>query len=60
MEYPYYWAWSKTPVQQNCKGMRCRVLARGKKMNSCWLKFENGFEVITSRNGLRKIKPESL
>lgn len=35
------------------KGQRCRVLARG-KMNSALLEFEDGFRVVTSRNGLRR------
>jgi hypothetical protein len=37
------------------KGQLCRVLARG-KMNSCMVKFDDGFIAVTSRNALRKIK----
>lgn len=34
-------------------GTRCQVLARG-KMNSCMVKFEDGYKVVTSRNYLMK------
>lgn len=37
----------------NRKGQLCRVLVRG-KMNSALIEFEDGFKVVTSRNGLRK------
>jgi hypothetical protein len=52
----YIWAWSKRPIGQNRKGERCRVVARG-EMNSAHVVFESdGYEVITSRNGLRRIR----
>jgi hypothetical protein len=35
------------------KGQRCIVEARG-KMNSCLIRFEDGFRAVTSRNALRK------
>jgi len=35
------------------KGQRCIVLCRG-AMNSCWVRFEDGFEAVTSRNALRR------
>lgn len=35
------------------KGERCRVLVRG-LMNSALLEFEDGYRVVTSRNGLRR------
>jgi hypothetical protein len=34
------------------KGQPCLVLARG-KMNSCLVKFEDGYTMVTSRNALR-------
>jgi hypothetical protein len=34
------------------KGQRCLVLARG-KMNSCLVKFEDGYTMVTSRNALK-------
>ena len=37
------------------KGQVCKVTARG-KMNSCWVEFEDGFVMVTSRNALRKAK----
>ena len=35
------------------KGERCFVLARG-TMNSCLVKFEDGFTMVTSRNALKR------
>jgi hypothetical protein len=45
----YVYRWNR----MGRKGQRCVVLARG-SMNSCWVKFEDGFQAITSRNALRK------
>jgi len=50
--YVYFWN------RMGRKGQYCRVIARG-KMNSCWVRFEDGFEAITSRNALRTIKDKS-
>jgi hypothetical protein len=49
----YIYAWDR----MGRKGQRCIVLARG-KMNSCWVRFEDDFEAITSRNALRKFGEE--
>ena len=35
------------------KGQPCLVLARG-TMNSCLVKFEDGYTMITSRNALQR------
>jgi hypothetical protein len=35
------------------KGQSCLVLACG-KMNSCLVKFEDGYTMVTSRNALRR------
>jgi hypothetical protein len=35
------------------KGQPCAVLARG-TMNSCLVKFEDGFTMVTSRNAVRR------
>ena len=47
--FPYVYFWHR----MDRKGQRCDVLARG-KMNSCLVKFEDGFTAITSRNALRR------
>lgn len=52
MTYPYVWAWSSRPLPSR-KGQRCRVLARG-TMNSALIEFDDGYQVVTSRNGLRR------
>ena len=61
--YPYRWAWGPKPgydrgslprmFDRDRKGERCRVLARG-RMNSALIEFEDGYRVVTSRNGLRR------
>lgn len=54
MDYPYFWrVLTRLPER---KGTRCRVIVRG-KMNSCLIMFEDGYKVVTSRNYIRKIKP---
>jgi hypothetical protein len=53
--YPYRWHWRKYPVYSDRKDQRCRVLARG-KLNSALIEFEDGFRMVASRNGLRRIK----
>lgn len=52
--FPYVWAWTVRP-QPSRKGQRCRVLARG-TMNSALVEFEDGYRVVTSRNGLRRAR----
>lgn len=47
----YIYRWNKLPER---KGQRCKVRARG-GMNSCCLVFEDGFQVITSRNSIMKV-----
>lgn len=47
--FPYRYAWNR----MGRKGVRCRVLVRG-KMNSCLVEFEDGFKAVTSRNALRR------
>jgi hypothetical protein len=49
MAFPYIYRWD----QQGRKGHPCRVLARG-KMNSCLVEFEDGYQMVTSRNAIRK------
>ena len=61
--YPYRWAWGQKPgwdrgtpprmFDRDRKGERCAVLARG-GMNSALVEFEDGYRVVTSRNGLRR------
>jgi len=47
--FPYVYFWNR----MDRKGHRCAVLARG-KMNSCLVKFADGFTAITSRNAIRR------
>lgn len=35
-------------------GSRCAVVTRARRMNSCLVRFEDGLQVVTSRNYLRK------
>lgn len=50
-DYPLVWR-VKTRLPER-KGTACRVLVRG-GMNSCLVEFTDGFQVVTSRNYLRK------
>lgn len=54
MAHLYRWAWTKLPRRQH---MRCRVVCRG-TMNSALVEFEDGYQVVTSRNGLRRADEE--
>jgi hypothetical protein len=49
--FPYRYAWNR----MERKDQRCAVLVRG-KMNSCLVEFEDGFQAITSRNAVRRVK----
>lgn len=52
--FEFYWR-VKTRLPER-KGTRCAVLIRG-GMNSCLVQFESdGYQVITSRNYVRKIR----
>jgi len=46
---PYLYRWDR----QGCKGRACKVLARG-KMNSCLVEFADGYQMVTSRNAIKK------
>jgi outer membrane lipoprotein-sorting protein len=50
VEYPYLSRWDR----HGRKGQLCAVLARG-TMNSCLLKFEDGYTMVTSRNALKRV-----
>ena len=45
----YLYRWSR----MGRKGQRCIVICRG-ALNSCWVRFEDGHDAVTSRNALRK------
>lgn len=59
--FQYFWAWgprAKPIAGLECmdpKGQKCRVLVRG-KMNSALIEFEDGFQAVVSRNGMRREK----
>lgn len=48
---PYIYRWNR----QGRKGQPCEVLARG-TMNSCAVRFADGYSMVTSRNALMKNK----
>lgn len=48
---PYIYRWNR----QGRKGQPCEVTARG-TMNSCSVRFSDGYTMVTSRNALRKNK----
>jgi hypothetical protein len=51
--YPYIYRWNR----MGRKGQACAVLARG-TMNSCLVKFQDGFTMVTSRNAVRRRETE--
>lgn len=58
--WPYVWQWNKWPAGEGWRpgmrrGMRCRVLVRGRRMNSALVEFEDGYRCVTSRQGLRRV-----
>jgi len=46
---PYIYRWDR----QGRKAQPCSVLARG-TMNSCLVRFADGYRMVTSRNAIRK------
>lgn len=50
--FPYRWrVHTRLPERF---GQRCRVVVRG-RMNSALVEFTDGYQVVTSRNYLRKV-----
>lgn len=49
----YIYRWNR----QDRKGQPCEVLVRAKAMNSCLVRFADGYTMVTSRNAIRKRKP---
>ena len=47
---PYIYRWDR----QGRKGQPCEMLIRTKTMNSCLVKFADGYTMVTSRNAIRK------
>jgi hypothetical protein len=49
--WPYLWTWNRYLARY--RGWPCRVRVRG-SLNSALVVFPDGYQVVTSRNGLRK------
>lgn len=49
---PYIFRWDR----QGRKGQPCEVVIRGPVMNSCLVRFADGYSMVTSRNALKKNK----
>lgn len=49
---PYIYRWNR----QDRKGQSCELLIRGKTMNSCLVRFADGYTMVTSRNAIMKNK----
>jgi hypothetical protein len=52
--YPYVFVWANNPVRAALRGRRCRVLVRSRRFNSCLVEFDDGEQVVVSRNALRR------
>ena len=53
--FPYVWRIRKWLPWMY--GRRCRVVVRGRTMNSALFEFACGFRVVSSRNYIRKAQP---
>ncbi len=67
-DFPYVWLWRWRTWQfpditfkapwfgdgVDRVGQRCRVVVRSQRGNSALIEFEDGYEVVTSRLGLRR------
>lgn len=51
-QYPYLYRWDR----QGRKGQPCAVDVRTKAMNSCLVRFPDGYTMVTSRNALTRRK----
>lgn len=54
--FPLVYAWGNNERRAELKGRRCRIVARGTRMRSVELEFENGDRVITSERAVRSVK----
>lgn len=51
-QFPYLYRWNR----QGRKGQPCAVDVRAKVMNSCLVRFTDGYTMVTSRNALARRK----
>lgn len=51
-KFPYRYRWDR----QGRKGQPCAVDIRAKVMNSCLVRFPDGYTMVTSRNALARRK----
>jgi hypothetical protein len=51
-QFPYLYRWDR----QGRKGQPCAVDVRAKVMNSCLVRFPDGYTMVTSRNALARRK----
>ena len=49
---PYIYRWDR----QGRKGQPCELVIRAKAMNSCLVRFADGYTMVTSRNALARKK----
>lgn len=55
-KFDHLYVWRNNPTRQKLKDCRCRVVARGSRMFSVLLEFEDGERVIASSRSVRKIE----
>jgi len=51
--YDLVFAWGNNPVRTTLKDRRCRVIARGSRLRSVLVEFEDGTRVVTSARAVR-------
>jgi hypothetical protein len=49
----HIYAWGNNPRRAALKGRPCRIVARGSRLRSVLIEFENGERVVTSERAVR-------
>jgi len=52
----YEYAWGNNPVRAERQGQLCRVLARGTRLGSVLVEFQDGFRMVTAAKALRSVR----
>lgn len=54
-DLPYVFHWKNTVERAALYGKRCRILAKGSKMRSVLVEFEDGQKHVVSARSLRRV-----
>ena len=48
LKYPFVYAWKNNERRSEFKDKPCRIIARGSRMHSVLIEFEDGQRIVTS------------